>query len=72
MGCNRDHRSEKTREMFHYVTKWQLNTNNGQAGVGFLINMTWKDHILRVNSISPGVGELVLCIRKCNRLKVMH
>ena len=27
--------------------------NNGQAGVGFLINRKWKDHIVRVNNISP-------------------
>ena len=30
--------------------------NNGQAGVCFLINRKWKDHIVRVNSISPRVA----------------
>ena len=33
--------------------------NNGQAGVGVLINRTWKDHIVRVNSISPRVAVQV-------------
>ena len=36
--------------------------NNGQAGVGFLMNRKRKDHIVRVNSITPRVAELVLCI----------
>ena len=43
--------------------------NNGQAGVGFLINKKWKRHILRVTSISPRVAELVLWIAK---LKIMQ
>ena len=33
--------------------------NNGQSGVGFLVNRKWKDHIVRVNSISPRVAEHV-------------
>ena len=37
--------------------------NNGQAGVGFLINKKWKDNITRVNNNSPRVAELVLRIR---------
>ena len=54
--------------MFHYLTK----PNNGQAGVGFLINRKWKDHIVRVNSISPRVAELVLCITKWYKLKIVQ
>ena len=34
--------------------------NNGQTGVGFLVNRKWKFHILKVNNISPRVAELVL------------
>ena len=44
---------------------------NGQAGVGFLISRKWKDHIVRVNSIRPRVAELVLCITKCYKLKIV-
>ena len=39
--------------------------NNGQAGVGFLINKTWKDNITRVSSGSSTVAELVLRITPC-------
>ncbi|MEG7522154.1 MAG: hypothetical protein M3H12_03525 [Chromatiales bacterium] len=46
--------------------------NNGKAGVGFLINKRWKDYIMRVNSISPRVAELVLCISKRYKLKIVH
>ena len=46
--------------------------NKGQAGVGFLINRKWKDHIVRVNSISPRVAELVLCITKRYKLKLVQ
>ncbi|MEG7521682.1 MAG: hypothetical protein M3H12_01065 [Chromatiales bacterium] len=46
--------------------------NNGQAGVGFLINKRWKDNITRVNSISPRVAELVLCITKRYKLKMVQ
>ena len=46
--------------------------NNGQAGVCFLINRKWKDHIVRVNSISPRVAELVLCITKRYKLKIVQ
>ena len=34
--------------------------NNGQAGVGFLINKKWKDNITRVSSGSSRVAELAL------------
>ena len=46
--------------------------NNGQARIDFLINRKWKDHIVRVNSISPRVAELVLCITKCYKLKIVQ
>ena len=46
--------------------------NNGQAGVGFIINRKWKDHIMRVNSISLRVAELVLCITKRYKLKIVQ
>ena len=72
MGCNRDLRSNKTRGMFHYLTKrLPTKANNGQVG-GFLITMNWKDHIVRVNSISPRVAELVLCVTKCYKLKIVQ
>ena len=44
--------------LYHYKA------NNGYAGVGFLINRKWKYHIVRVNSSSPRVADLVLCITK--------
>ena len=37
-----------------------------------LIKMKWKDHIVRVNSISPRVAELVLCITKCYKLNIVQ
>ena len=46
--------------------------NNGQAGVGFLINKKWKDNITRVNNISPIVAELVLCITTRYQLKIVQ
>ena len=36
--------------------------NNGQAGVGFLVNKKWKDNITRVSSGNSRVAELVLRI----------
>ena len=45
--------------------------NNGHTGIGFLVNRKWKDHIVRVNSISPRVAELV-CITKRYKLKIMQ
>ena len=47
-------------------------SNNGQAGVGFLINRKCKDHIVRVNSVSPRVAELFLCITKRYKLKIVQ
>ena len=46
--------------------------NNGQAGVGFLINRKLKDHIVSVNSISPRASEHVLCITKRNKLDIVQ
>ena len=46
--------------------------NNGQALVGFLINRKWNDHIVRVNIISPRIAELVLCITKRYKLKIVQ
>ena len=43
-----------------------------EAGVGFLINRKWKDHIVRVNSISPRVPQLVLCIIKRYKLDIVQ
>ena len=43
-----------------------------EAGVGFLINRKWKDHIVRVNSISPRVPQLVLCIIKRYKLNIVQ
>ena len=66
---------EKKRGMFHYLTKRpHTKAYNGQAGVGFLINRKWKDDnfIVRVNNISPRVAELVLCITKCYKLKIVQ
>ncbi len=34
--------------------------------------MKWKDHIVSVNSISPRVAELVLCITKRYKLKTVQ
>ena len=45
---------------------------NGQAGVGFLINKKWQDRIERVKSIGHRVAELVLCINKRYKLKIVQ
>ena len=46
--------------------------NNGQASVGFFINKKWKDHIMRVISISPRVAEFLLCITNRYKLKLLQ
>lgn len=46
--------------------------NNGQAGVGFLINRKWKDRIARVNSIDHRVAELVLRLNERYQLKIVQ
>ena len=44
--------------------------NNGQAGVGFLVNKKWKDNIIRVSSGNSIVAELVLRITDRYQLKI--
>ena len=46
--------------------------NNGQAGVGFLVNKKWKDNITRVSSVNSRVAELVLRITDRYQLKIVH
>ena len=47
--------------------------NNGQAGVGFLINRKCKPVIIvRVKSIIPRIAELAMCITKHYKLKIVQ
>ena len=46
--------------------------NNGHPGVGFLLNMKWKDNITRVSSGSSTVAELVLRITDRYQLKIVQ
>ena len=46
--------------------------NNGQAGVGFLVNKKWKDNITRVSSGNSRVAELVLRITDRYHLKIVQ
>ena len=46
--------------------------NNGQTGVGFLINKKWKDNITRVSSGSSRVAELILLITDRYQLKIVQ
>ena len=46
--------------------------NNGQAGVGFLINKKWKDNIIRVSSGSSRVAEIILRITDRYQLKIVQ
>ena len=46
--------------------------NNGQAGVGFLINKKWKDNITRVSSGSSRVAVLVPRITDKYQLKIVQ
>ena len=46
--------------------------NNGQAGVGFLINKKWRDNITRVSSGSSRVAELILLITDRYQLKIVQ
>ena len=46
--------------------------NNGQAGVGFLVNKKWKDNITRVSSGNSRVAELVLRITDRYQLKIVQ
>ena len=68
MGRDRDRRSPNKRGKFHNSPKWppavlyHSEANNGQAGVGFLINKKWKYNITRVSSGSSRVAEIILRI----------
>ena len=46
--------------------------NNGQAGVGFLVNKKWKDNITRVSSGSSRVAELTIRITDRYQLKIVQ
>ena len=46
--------------------------NNGQAGVGFLVNKKWKDNITRVSSVNSRFEKLVLCITDRYQLKIVQ
>ena len=46
--------------------------NNGQAGVGFLVNKKWKDNRTRVFSWNSRVAELVLRITKIYQMKIVQ
>ena len=62
------------------VAKHQLNVrklyhsevNNGQAGVGFLVNKKWKDNITRVSSGNSRVADLVLRVTDRCQLKIVQ
>ena len=63
MGRDRARRSPKKRGKFHNSPNghllYQSEANNGQAGVGFLVNKKWKDNITIVSSGRSRVAELV-------------
>ena len=46
--------------------------NNGQGGVGFVINKKLKDNITRVTSGNSRVAELVLRITEIYQLKIVQ
>ena len=46
--------------------------NNGQAGVGFLVNKKWKDNITRVSSGNSRVAKVVLRITDIYQLKIVE
>ena len=52
--------------LYHYEA------NNGQAGVGFLVNKKSKDNITRVSSGNSRVAELVLRITDIYHLKIVQ
>ena len=76
MGRDRARRSPKKRGTFHNSPKCHLlyhsEANNGQAGVGFLINKNGKDNITRVSSGSSRVAELILRITDRYQLKIVQ
>ena len=52
--------------------QYHSETNNGQAGVDFLVNKKWKHNITRVSSGSSRVAELVLHITDRYQLKIVQ
>ena len=76
MRRDRARRSAKKRGKFQNSPKWppvcHSEANNGQAGVGFLINKKWKYNITRVSSGSSRVAELVLRITGRYQLKIVQ
>ena len=77
MGRDRARRSPKKRGKFHTTLQsghllYHSEANNGQAGVGFLINKKWKDNITRVSSGSSRVAELVLRTTDGYQLKIIQ
>ena len=76
MGCDGLGEIRRKEEGFTTLQSSHLlyhsKANNGQAGVGFLINKKWKDNITRVNNISPRVAELVLRITTRYQLKIVQ
>ena len=52
--------------LYHY------DFNNGQSGVGFLVNKKWKYYIKRVSSGNSRVAELVLRITDRYQLKIVQ
>ena len=51
---------------------YNSNEKIGQVKVDFLINNKWNVHIVRANSVSPSVAELVMCITKRYKLKLVQ
>ena len=51
---------------------YHSDVNNGQAGVGFLVNKKWKYNITRVSSGNSRVAELVLRITDIYQLKIVQ
>ena len=64
MECNRDLRSEEC-----FTT---LQSDHSKRKQRPSINRKWKNHLVRVDSISPRVAELVLCLTKCYKLKIVQ
>ena len=76
MGRDRARRSPKkigkltTLQSGHLLYHYEA--NNGQAGVGFLVNKKWKNNITRVSSGNSRVAELVLRITDIYQLKIVQ
>ena len=66
----RKEESFKTLKSGHLL--YHSETNNGKAGVGFLVNKKWKDNITIVSSGSSRVVELVLRITDIYQLEIVQ